>query len=83
VGAAQDGVSVPAGALVYGENEAWVYRSDKPGHFLRVPVDTGKAVPDGYFLPGSSGVHAGDAVVVGGAGLLMARQLNPSSEAKD
>jgi multidrug efflux pump subunit AcrA (membrane-fusion protein) len=81
VGAAQPGVSVPANALVYGENEAWVYLRDKPDHFTRVPVDTAKATPDGYFVSG--GLHAGDPVVTGGAGLLMARELNPSTEAGD
>ena len=81
VGAGQSGVSVPANALVYGENEAWVYLRDKPDHFTRVPVDTAKATPDGYFVSG--GLHAGDPVVTGGAGLLMARELNPSTEAGD
>ena len=81
VGAAQSGVSVPAKALVYGENEAWVYLRDKPDHFTRVPIDTAKATPDGYFV--RNGVKAGDAIVTDGAGLLMARELNPSTEAGD
>jgi hypothetical protein len=81
VGAAQAGVTVPATALVYGDSEAWVYVQTKPGTFLKTPIDTGKAMGGGYFV--TQGIRAGQPVVVGGAGLLLARETNPSTEAED
>ncbi|HEU0095413.1 MAG TPA: hypothetical protein VFQ52_03090 [Rhizomicrobium sp.] len=81
VGAAQNGVTVPATALVYGESEAWVYVQTKPGTFLKTRIDTGKAMGDGYFV--AQGVRAGQPVVIGGAGLLLARETNPSTAAED
>jgi hypothetical protein len=81
VGAAQSGAVVPADALVYGENEAWVYVQSGSDHFQRVRVDTGKPVEMGYFVGGA--VKPGDKVVVSGAGLLLARELNPSTEVED
>lgn len=81
VGAARNGVTVPAAALVYGESEAWVYVQTGPGTFLKTRIDTGKAMGDGYFV--AQGIRAGQPVVVGGAGLLLARESNPSTEAED
>ena len=81
VGAAQGGVTVPAAALIYGESEAWVYIQTKPGTFLKTQIDTSKATGDGYFV--AQGVRAGQPVVVGGAGLLLARETNPSTAAED
>jgi multidrug efflux pump subunit AcrA (membrane-fusion protein) len=83
VGAGQVGVAVPAKALIYGESEAWVYAQTKPGHFLRVRVDIGKPMGDSYFLPGNSGITAGEPIVVTGSGLLLARETNPSTAAED
>jgi hypothetical protein len=81
VGTAQAGVTVPAAALVYGESEAWVYIQTRPGTFLKTRIDTSKAMGDGYFV--AQGVRAGQPVVVGGAGLLLARETNPSTAAED
>jgi hypothetical protein len=82
-GAPQTGVEVPAGAVVYGEGESWVYLRKGADHFQRARVDTSHALEGGYFLPQGGGIAAGDAIVVGGAGLLLARELNPSSEPAD
>jgi hypothetical protein len=81
VGAAVAGVKVPAGALVYGQNQAWAYVQREPGKFERVAVDPAKALPGGYFLPADAGVRPGQAMVVKSAGLLLAHELNPSTEA--
>jgi hypothetical protein len=81
VGAMQGGVVVPAAALVYGESEAWVYIQTKPSTFLKSQIDTGKAVGDGYFV--AQGVRAGQPIVISGAGLLLARETNPSTAAED
>jgi multidrug efflux pump subunit AcrA (membrane-fusion protein) len=82
-GAPQDGVSVPATALVFGDGASWVYLDKGKGHYLRMQVDTGRRTADGYFLPASAGVAVGQPVVVNGAGLLLARELNPSTAAAD
>jgi hypothetical protein len=83
VGAATAGVMVPTDALVYGQNQAWAYAQEEPGKFQRMSVDPAKALPGGYFLPESAGIKPGQAMVVKGAGLLLARELNPSTEAEE
>ena len=83
VGPAETGVVVPASALVFGDSETWVYREDKPHHFLRAAIDTSKPVGEGYFLKADGGIAAGQNIVTGGAGLLMAHEINPSSAAED
>jgi multidrug efflux system membrane fusion protein len=81
MGSAQAGVSVPADALIYGESEAWIYVQTQPGTFLKTRIDTGKVLGDGYFV--AEGVRAGQPVVTRGAGLLLAHETNPSTEAGD
>ena len=83
VGAGQSGVTVPAGALIYGDNEAWVYVQTQPTTFLKTKIDIGKPLGDGYFLADGAGIRAGQPVVTDGAGLLLARETNPSTEAED
>jgi hypothetical protein len=83
VGAAQNGIVVPAAALVLGESETWVYLENRPNHFLRMPIDTGKPLGDGYFLDRNAGIAAGQEIVTKGAGLLLAHEINPSSGAED
>lgn len=82
-GAAQAGVTVPAAAVVFGENEAWVYTARAKGNFVRVPVSIADPVTGGYFLSRNAGIAPGQALVVGGAGFLLAREQNPSSEAEE
>ena len=83
VGAAAAGVMVPTEALVYGQNQAWAYVQQEPGKFQRVGIDPAKTMAGGYFLPEASGVKPGQAMVIKGAGLLLARELNPSTEAEE
>ncbi|HEY5085151.1 MAG TPA: hypothetical protein VII48_11540, partial [Rhizomicrobium sp.] len=83
VGAAQNGVTVPANALIYGESEAWVYVQTQPGTFLKTRIDTGKPLGDGYFVADGAGIRAGQPVVTSGAGLLLAHETNPSTAAED
>jgi hypothetical protein len=80
-GAANDsGVLVPASALVL-YNDAWWCFVEKPaGTFARVAIDTSRPQGNGYFV--STGLAAGDAIVTAAAGLLLARELNPSTEAE-
>lgn len=81
VGAPQAGVVVPRSAVLVGENNTWVYVEPERGHFLRIPIDTGRPEQDGFFLGRDSGVSPGENVVTGAAGLLLAREVNPSTDA--
>jgi multidrug efflux system membrane fusion protein len=83
VGAAVTGVMVPAEALIYGQNQAWAYVQKEPGKFERVGVDPAKALQGGYFIPDAGGIRPGQPMVVKGAGLLLARELNPSTEVEE
>jgi len=77
-GTSQAGAKIPVQALVYGESDAWVYVQTAAGTFLRTKVDIGRPLDNGYFV---NTVKPGDKVVTDGAGLLMAREINPSTEA--
>ncbi|HEX4271663.1 MAG TPA: hypothetical protein VHZ32_09755 [Rhizomicrobium sp.] len=83
-GAAQSGVKIPANAVVFGESEAWVYVQTAARTFLRTkvatdrPLNTGEG--GGYFV---TGIKPGDKIVVDGAGLLLAHEVNPSTAAED
>jgi hypothetical protein len=79
-GAPQAGAKIPAHAVVFGESEAWVYVQTAARTFLRTKVDTGRPMGDGYFV---SNIKPGDKIVVDGAGLLLAHEVNPSTEAED
>jgi hypothetical protein len=84
-GAPQAGVKIPAHAVVFGESEAWVYVQTAARTFLRTKVDTSRPLNtgeggDGYFV---TGIKPGDKIVVDGAGLLLAHEVNPSTESED
>ncbi len=75
------GVLIPASAVVVSNGQSWCYVQKKEGTFARAPIDTTRPLADGYF--NSSGFAPGDQVVTSAAGLLLARQLNASTEAPD
>ncbi len=84
-GAAEAGAKIPAKSVVFGESEAWVYVQTAARTFLRTKVDTGRPLNtgeggDGYFV---TGIKPGDKIVVDGAGLLLAHEVNPSTESED
>jgi multidrug efflux pump subunit AcrA (membrane-fusion protein) len=78
-GSAQRGVLIPAAALVISEGKYWCYVETKPGVYLRREVATDRPVGDGYVV--TQGFAAGERLVTAAAGLLLARELNPSTEA--
>jgi multidrug efflux pump subunit AcrA (membrane-fusion protein) len=80
VGREQAGVIIPSTALIYSDSQAWVYVEIKPGRFLKVRIDTARPVGDGYFI--GEGVAKGQPVVTDGAGLLLARETNPGTDAE-
>ena len=74
------GILVPASALVLSEGKFWCYVERRTGSFTRVPLDIGRPMMDGYFT--KDAIRPGDAIVTSAAGLLLARQTNPASEAE-
>jgi len=79
VGAAENGVVVPYPATVISAGKYWCYVEEKPGLFVRTEIDPGMPTDDGYFV--QEGIAPGAQVVTSSAGLLLARETHPSSEA--
>ena len=77
---AEAGVLVPAAALVMSEGQFWVYIETAPHSFARTLLDTSRPLDDGYFV--KDAIKPGAAIVISGAGLLLARETNPSTEAE-
>ena len=82
-GLPEAGVTIPVASVVFGENEAWVYTARDKGNFVRMPVPITNPVADGYFLPARAGIKPSQDLVVNGAGLLLAREQNPSTEVEE
>ncbi|MGC4027902.1 MAG: hypothetical protein QM696_03370 [Steroidobacteraceae bacterium] len=74
------GVLIPNAAVLIHEGRIWCYVEREPGHFERVAVDGSQPRADGYLI--HEGVQAGDLLVTSSAGLLLAREINPSTEAE-
>jgi len=79
-GSAERGIEVPASAVVISDGKYWCYVEKPAGTFARIAIDTSRPMVNSYFV--KEGVAAGDAIVVTGAGLLLARQTNSSTEAE-
>ena len=71
-GAAQQGVIVPAAAVVWHAGKAWAYVRDDEQTFARFEVATTHEMQGGWF---STGFAEGDQVVVSGAQLLLSEEL--------
>jgi hypothetical protein len=80
-GAARRGVVVPRSALVHHEGEVFVYVERAPDRFERRRVVLEGPEGDGWFV--SSGVAAGDRVVVTGAQQLLSSELLTGGESED
>jgi hypothetical protein len=78
-GGAESGVLVPPAAVVMSDGKYWCYLERQPNVFTRVPLDISRPMADGYFV---TGIKPGEQIVTLGGGLLLARQINPSSEAE-
>jgi hypothetical protein len=79
VGAAENGVVVPYSATVISAGKYWCYVEEKPAIFVRTEVDPGMPTDEGYFV--KEGIEPGAHVVTTSAGLLLARETNPSTAA--
>lgn len=76
---AQQGAWVPAASAVASAGTYWCYIQSAPGTFERKPLDISRPLRDGYFV---TDLKPGASVVTAGAGLLLARELNPDTEAE-
>jgi hypothetical protein len=79
-GPSQQGVVVPADSLVISEGKYWCYLETKPYVYVRRQINPDRPLADGYFV--TEGIAAGDKLVTAAAGLLLARETNPSTEAE-
>jgi hypothetical protein len=74
------GVVVPDSAVVLSDDKLWCFVEKPAGTFTAIELAGARSVDAGYAV--SSGVAVGDLIVTRGAGLLMARMTNPSTEAE-
>jgi hypothetical protein len=79
-GNAHAGVLIPEAAVVLSNDSYWCFIEESEGRFVRALVDTSRPLEGGFFV--TDGVKAGDAIVTSAAGLLLARELNPGTEAE-
>lgn len=75
------GVLIPASAVVVAGGQYWCYIRKGEGTFLRAPIDVDRPLAQGYFIPADK-IASGDEIVTSGAGLLLARQMNPASDSE-
>ncbi len=78
-GGTESGVLVPPAAVVMSDGKYWCFVERQAGVFTRIPLDISRPMADGYFV---AGIKPGERIVTLGAGLLLARQTNPSTEAE-
>jgi len=80
LGPALPGLLVPSAAIVQSAGKYWCYVESAPGKYQRMEVDTRRPQAEGYVV--TDGLTAGQHIVTEAAALLLARELNPSSEAE-
>ena len=73
--AAEEGVLVPAGAVLWHAGKAWVYVQEAADRFERRAVQAAAPAGDGWF---ETGLEAGERVVVSGAQLLLSEEFRGS-----
>jgi len=77
IGSSLKGVVIPAPAVLMNDGRFWCYIEHDAGVFARVQIDTGRPVSGGYFV--NDGVKAGENIVSGAAGQLLAKELGTES----
>jgi len=77
-GTGTPGVLVPASALVVSDDQTWCFIEHPKGTYTRVAVSSERPMDGGYVV--TTGVAAGDAIVVHGAGLLLARMMGAAAD---
>ena len=81
VGPMTQGVIVPAPAVIWWQGKAWVYAQKDPTHFVRREVSTETPAGEGWFV--SSGMSAGDRIVVSGAQTLLSEEFRSQIQGED
>jgi hypothetical protein len=72
----ESGVLIPSSAVVISDGKYWYYLERQPGVFARTALDISRPMADGYFIKGV--VKPGYLIVTSAAGLLLARETNPT-----
>ena len=78
-GPAVRSVMIPASALVISGGRYWCFVEQKPGVYARREVATERPAGAGFVV--TQNIAAGDKIVTSAAALLLAREMNPSTEA--
>jgi hypothetical protein len=81
VGNAVAGSVVPSSVIVIYDARTWCYVEGPTGHFERRAIDTRLSTSKGYFS--ETAIKPGDRVAVSGSALLLAREINPNTEADE
>jgi hypothetical protein len=68
-----DGVTVPASAVVWWQDRAWVYQRTEPDKFMRVEIATDLPAPGGGYI--IAGMPHDVQIVTGGAQLLLSEEF--------
>jgi len=76
------GVLIPSSAVVVSEGQYWCYVRKGTDSFTRASITVDRLLAQGYFVVADR-VPPGAEIVTAAAGLLLARQTNPSSESAD
>jgi len=76
------GVLIPSSAVVVSDGQYWCYVRKGTDSFARASITVDRPLAEGYFVPADR-VPPGAEIVTAAAGLLLARQTNPSSENAD
>ena len=79
--AVQTGVIVPSAAVVLFQGQSWCYIETGPGKFERRQITLDTPIDDGYLV--TSGLTAGQRVVVRGASVLLSREAGPGEDDDD
>jgi len=72
-GKTADGVTIPASAVVWWQDRAWVYRRTAPDKFVRVEIATDLPAPDGGYIVAN--LPQDVQIVTGGAQLLLSEEF--------
>jgi hypothetical protein len=80
-GKASDGVTVPASAVVWWQNRAWVYRRTGPETFTRVAIATDLPAEGGGYIVKE--VPQGAEIVTSGAQLLLSEEFRSQIRVED
>lgn len=77
-GSGKSGVVVPRSAVLRADGSLWAYRAGKDDEFTRVELANAQPVANGWLV--TSGLAAGDKVVVSGAGTLFGLERGAPAE---